>query len=1045
MLQWFEGTWQTIERRSPDVFMSGYGSLWTPPPSRAESGNTSVGYDVYDRFDLGATGNSTLYGTERSIKAMVAETHRWGGRIYSDLILNHNGFATRFNPGFTASGGYPGFAITRGDDIDGDFHQQNYTGSDPFLERISGLIDIAQEKNYQYIRNPVPGFAGNLPAGTSTFNGRTANIANESNRRFYPDQALGGTTYFDPTTGSNVTVYDFNTANPAAGDPVMENGQNYLMRHARWMVQEVGFDGFRLDAVKHFPPAVLNELDRQVWKSIKTPLLNGQQQHVFSFSEMFDGNRGAVQQYIKKNANTVSGTTIGGNRDALDFPLFFAMRDNLTANGLQNDWRNVVGRSQDVQDDGLENGTQGVAFAESHDEDGVTALKRVAHAYMLMRPGNALVYFNAKEFGNGRTFPKDGELSALGGFHGSRITDLVEIRNTHGRGNYTTRLLEKEVMAYERDRSALVVLNNRGDSPVQTRVIQTGFAPGTKLIDLTGNATNPAIDTTGALPDVVTIDALGRGTFSVAGNATAQGTLTDNGYAIYGLAKPTGTLSISNIAATLNPATPTAGNNATNRLTALPVITANAFSITLNTLPVTLPDGSRDTPADGDNALFKFNAGLNLNGNGGVDLADDPLTGVVYGFEQFVTQRQPGYNSNPALSGAGTYSQSIDTTLLPEGYNYITVRAFRQRSDGGPAVFEDFRQAIYVDRLAPIADHNSIVQTSASQYQFRQQSTDGTANRVHILLNFPGNQTEAAAIAQANVNVGLTARIDRDLFALTFGSTQLRSGNQVVTSVAFEETGNVGVKRTPGIFLLIPGRGLGLGDLDGSNSYTTADINGPQGIEFLTYPNSGGVTNHTFGLPGAPADIDGNGLLDTRDLLAIRAVLVAAGAPAAVLNEARAAELRRGNINNSPLSSPGDAADIDSLFSQLGSTSNIWRADLNVDNMVTVADVDLLLRNIFLTEYGDANLDRSINLDDFTALAAGFGSAGGWASGDFTGDGVVNLNDFTVLASNFGFVSTGDLPRSAVPEPSFGAALGAAAVGLLRRGRRCRNRPATPE
>jgi len=1027
MLQWFEGKWETIERRGADIFMSGYGSMWTPPPSRAESSNGSVGYDVYDRFDLGGAGNYTLYGSERGMKAMVTETHRWGGRHYSDMILNHNGFATRQTSGFTASGGYPGFSITRAGDIDGDFHDQTYTLSDPdYIERISGLIDIAQEKNYQHIRNPVPGFAGNLPAGTTSFFGKLANVPTENNRRFYPDQQLGGVTYTDPTLPAgqqSVTMYNYNAASPGAGDPVLENAQTYLMRHARWMVQDVGLDGFRLDAIKHFPPAVLNELDRYVWKAIQTPLLNGQQQHVFSFGEALDGNRSLLQSYIKKNASTVTGNTIGGNRDVLDFPLFFALKDNLSANGLVNDWRNVVVASQDAQDGGHDNGSQGVAFVQSHDDTGVTALPRVAHAYTLMRPGNAIVYFNPKEFGQrGNNFPRDGRQDALGGFYGNKITDLVEIRNTHGRGNYTQRLLEKELLAYERDRSAIVFLNNRGDSPVQTRTIQTGFAPGTKLIDLTGNATDPAIDTTGVLPDVVTIDALGRGTFAIAGNATAAGTLTDNGYAIYGLAKPVGTLSISNIASTLNPSTPTAANNATNRLTSVPVVTANSFTLSLNTQAVTLPDGTRDFSADGDNALFKFNGGVDANGNGVVDLTGDALTSSVYGFEQFLTQNQPGFTS---ANGNGTFSQSIDTTQLAEGPNYITARAFRQRSDNGPAVFEDFRRVVYIDRFDPIADHDSVVTLTNGQRQFRARSVDQTANSVHFLLNQPGSQTAAQALALVSgSNKG--GQIDRDLWAFGYGTTSFRSGNQVMTTVSFEETGNSGVKRNTGILVIIPGRGLGMGDVDGSNAFTATDVTA---METLTYPNISGVTNHTFGLAGAPSDLDGNGLLDTRDQLAMRAVLLAAGAPAATVDEARAAELRRGNINNFPSNSPATVEDIDLLFQQIGQTSNIWRADLNVDLAVTAADVDLLVRQIFLTEYGDSNLDRSINLDDFTALAAGFGSSGGWAQGEFTGDGLITLDDFTVLASNFGFVSTGDLPRSSVPEPALG--LTGVGVGFL--------------
>ncbi|MFT3685060.1 MAG: hypothetical protein QM783_09070 [Phycisphaerales bacterium] len=51
-LQWFETSWSNIELRTPDLFMAGYSALWLPPPCKASDG--SVGYDVFDRFDLGS-------------------------------------------------------------------------------------------------------------------------------------------------------------------------------------------------------------------------------------------------------------------------------------------------------------------------------------------------------------------------------------------------------------------------------------------------------------------------------------------------------------------------------------------------------------------------------------------------------------------------------------------------------------------------------------------------------------------------------------------------------------------------------------------------------------------------------------------------------------------------------------------------------------------------------------------------------------------------------------------------------------------------------
>jgi hypothetical protein len=307
---------------------------------------------------------------------------------------------------------------------------------------------------------------------------------------------------------------------------------------------------------------------------------------------------------------------------------------------------------------------------------------------------------------------------------------------------------------------------------------------------------------------------------------------------------------------------------------------------------------------------------------------------------------------------------------------------------------------------------------------------------VQFLLNQPGSQTESQAIGLVGATGFSGGQIDRDLFAFGFSPLAMRSGNQVLTTITREPTGNLAVQRHAGISVIIPGRGLGVGDLDGSNSYTPADVNGPQGIEFLVYPNGAGQTNHTFGLPGPAADVDANGLLDTRDLLLMRAHYQSLSAPADVIAEARAAEVRRGNTNQT---GGTDAADIDFVFSQIGQTANIWRSDLNVDLAVTSDDVNILLAQIFQTRTGDANLDAIVNIGDFSIVAANFNQPAGWAGGNFNGDATVGIGDFALLAANFnqsGPEVSATLARPAtVPEPAGFGLLLAAGLLSVRRGR----------
>src|SRR5262245_42955650 len=302
LLQLYEATYRTIERRAADLFLAGYGGLWTPPPGRADSGNLSVGYDVYDRFDLGQSGQPTLYGTETGLKALVRTIHNTGASHYLDFVINHNGYSDLGTPNFERAGGYPGFVLRAGGDPDGDFHSPYETSET--RRRLSGLIDIAQEKNHQYVRSPVPGFANNIPPGQVPAYGRLANVPQESNRRLYTDRDLPPLLLYDPMTGEqNIRSYPFNLANPMAGDPVSENAMGLLMRNAKWLVQAIGADGFRIDACKHVDTFSLNYLDRAVYRASPRPYLDGSTRHPFSFCENFDGNRPYLQGYIRKDIN----------------------------------------------------------------------------------------------------------------------------------------------------------------------------------------------------------------------------------------------------------------------------------------------------------------------------------------------------------------------------------------------------------------------------------------------------------------------------------------------------------------------------------------------------------------------------------------------------------------------------------------------------------------------------------------------------------------------------------------------------------------------
>jgi len=874
ILQYFESRYTTIESRAPDVFKAGYGAVYTPPPGRADQGNWSVGYDVYDRFDLGAPGNPTLYGTETGLKQTVGEVHKFGD-YYVDYVINHSGYSDASTAGFLDAGGYPGLVLVWPGTSDGDFHSA-FAGGDKD-GRLAGLVDIDHGTNIQLVRNPVPGYADNIPAGTTPAYGRLANVPDEANRRFYPDRDLQPIMVYDPVTGEgDIPIYPFNTADPMAGDPTTENAMGYLMRSAQWLVQTVGVDGFRIDAAKHVEGYALDYFDRAVYRSSTRDLLDGSQRHVFSFCEAYDGNTDYLQTFVKKTIDPGQPGVIGGNRDTLDFPLYFALRDNLTGNGYVNDWYHVRNATLDFHDDGTHNGSQGVLFVQSHDDWG-PELSNVAHAYVLMHPGNAVVYFNAREFGTGRDFPKDGRGDALGGAYGNTITRLVDIRNRYGEGNYHERWIEKEIFAFEREGSCITLLSNRTDAGYDSRTLHTTFAPGTPLIELTGNASSPAVDPRDDIPSLLVVNADGTVNVRFLRNSSYDQNMNAfyhrNGYLVYGLAAPEGTLTLEGTAATLPGSVPTmdgsadenAYANATTRLSDIQVVTGNSFEVRLQTVPVNLLGFYRDVWADGDNALLRVDSGLDLNGNGYVDCTD-PGNRAAYGFEEFAGKKSPLWGG-----GDGEFRQVIDTTALAEGMHYLTVRAFRHRTDGGPAIWQDWKEALYVDRLPPVCSIDSFDPPVAGVNENRDlyvRSLDLTAEAVHVLLDVGAALSDAEVLAMV-AGAGQAEAIDRDLFKKYFAG--LTNGNHAATVVAFEMTGNVGIQRFGGLATdTIFGRGLG--DLDFSGWFSPDDI---ALFETLYWDQ-----NRSFNPAG---DTDGDGWITDADVFGLEGYLAAGGADSATM------------------------------------------------------------------------------------------------------------------------------------------------------------------
>jgi glucose/arabinose dehydrogenase len=117
-----------------------------------------------------------------------------------------------------------------------------------------------------------------------------------------------------------------------------------------------------------------------------------------------------------------------------------------------------------------------------------------------------------------------------------------------------------------------------------------------------------------------------------------------------------------------------------------------------------------------------------------------------------------------------------------------------------------------------------------------------------------------------------------------------------------------------------------------------------------------------------------------------------------------------------------------------------------IDNEIyVISKSDGMIRALTTALAGDADLNRTVDVNDLGSLASHWQSTGLWKNGDFDHDGLVGVHDLGILASNWQVSAAGSslsealasfgLPDVAVPEPASMTAVMLGAVVVLARRR----------
>jgi alpha-amylase len=224
-----------------------------------------------------------------------------------------------------------------------------------------------------------------------------------------------------------------------------------LLEYARWLIEEIGFDGFRYDCVKGYGGWMVRAIQEL------RGLREDREFKPFGVGECWDSDR-TIQDWLDET-NAWSDNPAS----AFDFPLRYKLRDLCQVYGFS--LRSLVQGGTLLS----ERPTRAVTFVENHDlvrNDPIVNDKMLAYAFILTHEGYPCVFWqDYYKWGLGQEGSKNG------------IAALVKIHESYAGGFSTILYVDDDLYimqrnGYENQKGLVFVLNNRGNwngTWVQTR------------------------------------------------------------------------------------------------------------------------------------------------------------------------------------------------------------------------------------------------------------------------------------------------------------------------------------------------------------------------------------------------------------------------------------------------------------------------------------------------------------------------------------------------------------------------------------------------
>ena len=439
MLPADSGHWERLTGAAGQLRDIGVSGIWLPPAFKGTS-VFDMGYSAYDLYDIGEFDQKgtipTKYGTAEELKTLVAALHEKGIQVYADVVLNHKAGADETER-FMAVPVNP----------------------DNRTEDIGEPRDIEGWTKFTF-----PGRGGKYSDFIWNFQHFSAIDFDQATGETGIFRIVGENKGFSLEVDGEFGNYDY--LMHANVDEAHPDVRREIFAWGEWYLKRFGFDGMRLDAVKHIDGHFMREFVKEMRARVKPDL--------YVVGEYWTADTDLMKRYLEG---------VRFHMQLFDVALHFSF-ERAAKEGDGFDLRTIFDNSLVS-----ENPMNVVTFVDNHDSQPGESLesfvddwfKPLAYSLILLRADGYPCLFYGDYYG-------------IGGGPGreDQLNPLIYARKERAYGEQVDYFYDKNAIAFARlgdldhpHSGLFCILSNGGES--QTYIELGGDRAGQTWVDLTGN------------------------------------------------------------------------------------------------------------------------------------------------------------------------------------------------------------------------------------------------------------------------------------------------------------------------------------------------------------------------------------------------------------------------------------------------------------------------------------------------------------------------------------------------------------------------------